>query len=66
MKSVLVETYSPGDFVLHEGEICTNLDFFFVISTVSCHHDMAVVEVVKGEKILTRLFCGAIFGEKIS
>ena len=64
MKSVKVESYRPGDYILREGEHSAVCDFFFVVSTAICHHDMAVVEVVKRDKVITRLFCGAVFGEK--
>ena len=47
-----------------DGDLSADPDFYIVVSTVTNDHDMAVVEVVKGEKVITRLFCGAIFGEK--
>ena len=56
---------SWGVWPIHEGELSTNSDFFFVISTVTCHHKMAVVEVVKGEKVITRpVFVAYLWREK--
>jgi hypothetical protein len=67
MKSLIIETYSPGDRIIVEGDIGN--DMYFVVASEDSAH-FAEVEVVNQNQLagtevfLTRLRRGQYFGQK--
>lgn len=66
LKSLTLETYNPGEITFHENDE-QSFNLYFIISD-DITAESAEVEVVKassdGEKVLTRLGRGQMFGQK--